>query len=435
MTTTNRPLQRPSDADGAATGGRLPALDGLRVPALDGLRGIAIAMVMLYHFDFLYHLHFTDEGASLVLLDDLVSKTFGAGWAGVDLFFVLSGFLITGILYDAKGPARRFFASFYARRSLRIFPAYYGFLALLLVSLPLLGETGAAEEILRALPWYASYLTNVQEALNPGLRPDFLFAGHIWSLAVEEQFYLVWPAFVFLFSRRTLLWVCAAGLLAALALRAGFDLAGLPSSLGYVLTPARMDALAAGAIIALVARGPGSLRLLRAWAPALAGTSLVLLLLLGALNDGLPPQNAWVHTVGFSMVALLFAACIVLTLGLRVGSTAHAALSNAPLRWMGRYSYAAYLLHLPTATLLARKAGAFGDAPDVQGSTLPGELAFMVTAGAITLALAWLSWQLWESRFLRLKRRFPYQERTASGSASAGESDAPVVAAAADPLP
>ncbi len=162
-----------------------------RIPVLDGVRGIAIAMVMLYHFNGLYHVHFRAEGASLPLLDELVSKTLGAGWAGVDLFFVLSGFLITGILYDAKGPARRFFGSFYARRALRIFPAYYGFLALLLIALPLLGEPDAARAITSSLPWYGSYMTNIREAIDPGLRADFLFAGHIWSLSIEEQFYLV----------------------------------------------------------------------------------------------------------------------------------------------------------------------------------------------------------------------------------------------------
>jgi len=199
-----------------------------RIPVLDGVRGIAIAMVMLFHFDFLYHLHFTAADASLPLLDELVSKTLGAGWSGVDLFFVLSGFLITGILYDAKGPARRFFGSFYARRALRIFPAYYGFLALLVIALPLVGEPDPSHRIAAALPWYGSYLTNIREAIDPGIRGDVLFVGHIWSVAVEEQFYLLWPAFVFLFSRRTLLWVCAAGVVLALALRVSFELADLP---------------------------------------------------------------------------------------------------------------------------------------------------------------------------------------------------------------
>ena len=382
---------------------------GNRVPVLDGVRGIAIAMVMLYHFDFLYRLHFSTEGASVPLLDELVSKTLGAGWTGVDLFFVLSGFLITGILYDAKGPARRFFGAFYARRALRIFPAYYGFLALLLIALPLLGETDASRAIASALPWYGSYLTNIREAIDPGLRADFLFAGHIWSLAVEEQFYLLWPAFVFLFKRRTLLWICAAGVVCALVLRVSFELADLPSGLGYTLTPARMDALAIGAFVALAARSAGpSGEGLRLYALPVAAVSGATVVLLGVLNGGFSPLDAWVRTAGFTAVASLFGAGLVLSLGLAASSRPHRLLSHPILRWLGHYSYAAYLFHVPVATLLARKADVIGDTPELFGSSLPGELIFAIIAAAVTLSLAWLSWRLWESPFLKLKRRFPY---------------------------
>ena len=379
-----------------------------RIPVLDGVRGIAIAMVMLFHFDFLYHLHFTAADASLPLLDELVSKTLGAGWSGVDLFFVLSGFLITGILYDAKGPARRFFGSFYARRALRIFPAYYGFLALLVIALPLVGEPDPSHRIATALPWYGSYLTNIREAIDPGIRGDVLFVGHIWSVAVEEQFYLLWPAFVFLFSRRTLLWVCAAGVVLALALRVSFELADLPSGLGYMLMPARMDALAIGAFIALAARSAGGLSTLRSYALPVAAVSGAVVVLLGVLNDGFSPLDAWVQTAGFSALAFLFGAGLVSSIGLAAASRPHRLLSHPLLRWLGRYSYAAYLLHLPVGTLLARKADVIGDTPELFGSTLPAELIFAIVAAAITLSLAWLSWRLWESPFLKLKRRFPY---------------------------
>ena len=83
-------------------------------------------------------------------------------------------------------------------------------------------------------------------------------------------------------------------------------------------------------------------------------------------------------------------------------------LSHPVLRGLGRSSYAAYLLHLPVGTLLARKADVIGDTPELFGSTLPAELIFAIVAAAITLSLAWLSWRLWESPFLKLKRRFPY---------------------------
>ncbi|MCH8026473.1 MAG: acyltransferase [Chloroflexi bacterium] len=415
-------VERPTDkleaSRTASSGG------GDRILVLDGVRGIAIAMVMVYHFNFLYHLHFTAADASLPLLDELVSKTLGAGWAGVDLFFVLSGFLITGILYDAKGPARRFFGSFYARRVLRIFPAYYGFLGLMLIALPLLNEFDAPRAIVSALPWYGGYLTNIERAINPSIRPDLFFVGHIWSLAIEEQFYLVWPAFVFLFSRRTLLWVCAAGVVCALVLRVSFAVADMPQPFSYTLTPSRMDTLAIGAFIALAARSAGGLSTLRSYAPSIAAVSGAVVVLLGVLNDGFSPLDTWVLTMGFTAVALLFGAGLVLSIELAAASWPHRLLSHPLVRWLGRYSYAAYLLHPPVALLLARKADVFGDTPELFGSTLPGELVFAIVAAAVTLGLAWLSWWLWESRFLKLKRHFPYGG-SAGGRAPASAAPAP----------
>ena len=185
-----------------------------RIPTLDGLRGIAIGLVLLYHFDFAYQLEFGRESSWVI--DGIVTGIARAGWAGVDMFFVLSGFLITGILIKSKGAARRFFGNFYARRALRIFPAYYAFLLLLLLLLPVFDEPGPRGIVLDHLVWYGTYLTNIFEAVRPNLRGDVLFVGHIWSLAVEEQFYLLWPAFVFLFSRRTLMWLCVVGIAVAL---------------------------------------------------------------------------------------------------------------------------------------------------------------------------------------------------------------------------
>ncbi len=379
---------------------------GQRVPALDGLRGIAIALVMLYHFDFIYD--FTYGRESGWLIDGVVAGLAGAGWAGVDLFFVLSGFLITGILLDSKGPVRRYFGSFYARRSLRIFPVYYAFLLLLLLLLPLFDELAARDALRDNFVWYALYLTNIYDAINPGLRADFFFVGHIWSLAVEEQFYLLWPAFVFAFGRRTLMRLCVAGILIAFGLRLWFMIADLPVGLGYALMPARMDALAAGALVALAMRGEHDLALLRRWAPSVAIVSGGAVMAYGLVDGGFSPLDDWVRTAGFTVLALLFAALLALTLQLRERSVAASVLAHPALRWLGRYSYATYLVHLPIAVILARKFD-FGEAiPAIAGSTLVGELVFGAAAAAITFSIAWLSWQVWESQFLKLKSRFPY---------------------------
>ena len=401
-------VEAPNTKADDTVGGSARAFD--RILTLDGIRGIAIAMVMVYHFFGIYRLqfHFMADPESLPTFERVVTKAAGAGWVGVDLFFVLSGFLITGILYDAKGPARQYFRTFYARRVLRIFPAYYVFLLLLMLLLPLLGESAAQRSLGAGLAWYGSYLSNVRDVFDPGLRADFLFASHLWSLAVEEQFYLVWPAFVFLFSRKTLLWICGVGALCALAVRVSFEMADASPGLGITLTPARMDTLAAGAFIALSARSAGDFRSLLRWAPLAVAASGFAVVLVGVLNGGYTVSDPWVRTAGLSGVAILFGAFLVLAIGQSPGSLAHGVLANPSLRWLGRYSYAAYLFHLPIATLLARKADFFGDTPTLFGTSLPGAAVFVVAAGSVSLAVAWLSWQVWESQFLKLKRYFPY---------------------------
>jgi peptidoglycan/LPS O-acetylase OafA/YrhL len=159
-----------------------------RVPVLDGLRGLAILLVMLHHF-------FQNYVPEPVWIDRLVFGLMGCGWFGVDLFFVLSGFLITGILYDAKG-ADRYFLNFYARRTLRIFPLYYAVLVLLFVLLPRVPHPLAADYVSDSAPdqlWFWLYLTNFRIALNGGWY-SHLVPSVFWSLAIEEQFYVLYPS-------------------------------------------------------------------------------------------------------------------------------------------------------------------------------------------------------------------------------------------------
>jgi peptidoglycan/LPS O-acetylase OafA/YrhL len=172
----------------------------MRLPTLDGLRGVAILLVLLSHLT-LY-----SEMSTTTLLDRAYQRATLAGWVGVDLFFVLSGFLITGILLDLKGSSR-FFRTFYARRVLRIFPLYYAFLAIFYIALPQL--LSSKDQVLRLLAdqkWYWLYLQNLQMARDGWPVPKYL--AHFWSLAVEEQFYLIWPLGVLKYGRRGLIAVC-----------------------------------------------------------------------------------------------------------------------------------------------------------------------------------------------------------------------------------
>lgn len=201
------------------------------MPALDGIRGIAILLVMTIHY-------FNDPQPGL---DNLVHKVTDGGWMGVDLFFVLSGFLITGILLDANGGAH-YFISFYGRRALRIFPLYYLYLVLLWAVFGI------------ATTWpYWTYLLNIQIAIN-GQWPAIPYVAHLWSLAIEEQFYLLWPLVVLLCSRRTLMRLCLAIVALSPMLRAWVLHAGVASRAVSVLTPTRVEGLLAGALLAVLVR-------------------------------------------------------------------------------------------------------------------------------------------------------------------------------------
>jgi peptidoglycan/LPS O-acetylase OafA/YrhL len=170
------------------------------IPALDGLRGIAIILVMLHHFTY----YRPETG-----IDAVIAGVPLFGWVGVDLFFVLSGFLITGILLDSRG-STRYFTNFYARRTLRIFPLYYLVLFLALVALPQFPSvhTVLAGDIEMPPRWpYWAYLTNFSVA-ERGFVHGWVDVA--WSLAIEEQFYLVWPLVIWLCPQRLLPWLCTA---------------------------------------------------------------------------------------------------------------------------------------------------------------------------------------------------------------------------------
>src|ERR1035441_8464452 len=183
--------ERPVDATPAP---RVKEAKARHYPALDGLRGVAILAVFFYHF--------AGGQSSRNIFVQIWSGVAGIGWMGVDLFFVLSGFLITGILFDTAHKQAKV-RNFYARRSLRIFPLYYGVLLVFLLLTPVLPLHWRPGHLL-----YFFYLSNVMPILTPGLSSPGpkMVVGHLWSLAVEEQFYLIWPFIVwYVKDRRKLL--------------------------------------------------------------------------------------------------------------------------------------------------------------------------------------------------------------------------------------
>jgi len=372
------------------------------IPALDGLRGVAILLVLVLHFaPYAPGLH-----SPTVLLDRLYLRVSGIGWMGVDLFFVLSGYLITGILCDTKG-SKHYFRQFYARRFLRIFPLYYSALALFLLVLPSLHVFDSVTRELRGdAVWYWTYLYNMRVAVTGFLPSSAL--GHFWSLAVEEQFYLIWPIVVLWLGRKHLIATCAVAVVAALALRLV-----LSSTLYVVLPdvwmPARMDALAVGAFIALMIRVPNGLALLRRWAiPTTVAAALPLAILLG--------YSIALSTVAHTLSALLFGAILVLCLTAAPNGSLATVTTSPILRFFGRYSYALYVFHHPL--LWFRPIFSLAFIPTVFRSQLPAYVLWLAIAIGGTVAIALVSWHLLEKPLLKMKRFFPYHTADATPLAS-----------------
>jgi len=377
------------------------ALSG-NMPALDGLRGIAILMVLGHNFD-----PVMDPASPLARLADHVADV---GWIGVQLFFVLSGFLITGGLLDTRGASNRL-SAFFGRRMLRIFPIYYVTLLVAFVLLPLVSPAHAPDG--RHQLWLWTYLANWVE---PSGRAVEAFP-HFWSLAVEEQFYLVWPFVVFALTPRRLLRVAVGLTAAALAIRVGMRVAGADPAAVYMWTICRMDALTAGAALAAWLRRPGGPAAVeRVWS-TLSAVAAVVALLGVVVTRGLPRTSLATQTFGYSALVIVFS--YLLLAGVRaqgkaiaegrrkVGGVARV-LGAAPLRSVGKYSYAMYIFHVPIRAVfgpyLRNTVGAAG----------PLALVYMVGATLVTYLAALISYHAFEKHFLALKRHFVPRPAAAS---------------------
>jgi len=353
-----------------------------RIPALDGLRGFAVLIVVISRFQ-PYPL--APEGWIERLWVGVVSL----GYAGVDLFFVLSGFLITSILLRHRGSEHRF-SAFYARRALRILPLYYGLCALVLFAMPLIGRGppnggGAIYNLL--------FLQNFK-GLFP--IPEHMFLNVTWSLAIEEQFYLVWPFLIWFFGASRAFYAIIAVLAATVACRAGLYLQGFPVEKIYLWTFTRLDGISLGSILAIAWAQPERYARLLGFfrrqivvsAPLLAG--IVVLSALAPRSTFLAFEPGMM-LVGFLLVALIFTSMVLKALEQPKFA---AAFSSSPLRSCGRYSYAMYLIHTPVIITL--------------GEVIHSRPLNIVVALIVTYLLGALSWRLFEKRILSLGRFFPY---------------------------
>jgi peptidoglycan/LPS O-acetylase OafA/YrhL len=382
--------ERPSKAVDAAT-----HLDEhKRIPALDGLRGIAILAVFFRHYA--GGLERTASSSALHALGML----FNFGWSGVDLFFVLSGFLITGILFDTQVKPG-YYQNFYARRVLRIFPPYYLLAAMYLGLTPLLAAHWKWGQLS-----FLIYLGYPLALIWPGLAEvsPSVHITHLWSLCAEEQFYLIWPWTISkLRTTRAILRVCLALAVGTLLLRIAICVTGwVDITWTHDFLGCRMDALAIGAAIAIAVRGPLKNHLMK-WAPIifpLAAATVIAICLFRRTTDHSDPAIA---TFGFTLIALAYGALLVLAL--RQGTCLERLLSTRVLRLFGKYSYAMYLFDFPLTVFLSPKRELFIAATH---SYAIGSAAFLLVCLLVNLLLAAASFHFVEAPIMRLKARFKY---------------------------
>jgi peptidoglycan/LPS O-acetylase OafA/YrhL len=367
------------------------------IPALDGLRGIAILLVMLHHFTY----YRPTSGISAHIGDVLYF-----GWVGVDLFFVLSGFLITGILLDTRDSGH-YFTTFYARRILRIFPLYYLVLFLALVVLPkfpavhsvLIGQDNSV-----ALPpqwpfWF--YLTNFSIA-DRGWVHGWVDVS--WSLAIEEHFYLVWPLVIWLCPPRLVAWVCTVIFVAEVFARSGARASDMEVLPIYVVTWFRLDGLVIGALLAVALRRgimPGLNRLV----PVVVIVGIAGIIAVSIMGGHTWWWNRPMQQFGYSLIAVTAGAMLVGAISRPADSLWPRMLSAGWLRAFGKYSYCMYLIHLPV--MRAVREYVFNPA-DYETAMAPwiGQVLFYGAAIAPAFALAALSWRFFEAPILGLKARF-----------------------------
>ncbi len=381
---------------------------GRHVPALDGIRGLAILIVMLGHFAIGFVPNRPADVAVLTLMQ--------TGWAGVDLFFVLSGFLITGILLEAKGAAH-YYRSFYVRRVLRIFPAYYAFLFLFFIVIPAVkpfDPSGPFGGWNAAQWWFWGYASNLQILFPAWPRP--LPLTHFWSLAVEEQFYLIWPAMVLLTTRKGLIRTCIAFMILSVALRIWLHFAGFNPTAGYRITPARLDTLATGALLAILVRDSAWWSRIRRLAAPVTAAALTGIVAISIPTHSMLQTGFVMQSVGYTLLAIVGAGLIVFAIDPRaVTSVTNRFLSHRFMRFFGKYSYAMYIIHFPIAWFSENLGFGVKSYPAIGGSRIPSVAAFTIVTTGLTVIAAMASWYLFERHFLRLKRFFPRADK-ASGA-------------------
>lgn len=365
---------------------------GERILALDGLRGFAIFMVLVWHY---FHAQiWTIPGTQL----SYIKQALGFTWSGVDLFFVLSGFLIAGILIDNKDK-KQYFSTFYIRRTCRIFPLYYLHLLLFLVLL----FSGLAETMPfnrqfqtdSSVPlWsYFVYVQNIFMGKANSFGPEWLSVT--WSLAIEEQFYLLFPLLVRFIPGQRLPYIFLWFIIIAVYLRAT-----MPGFTAFINTPWRADSLMIGALLAFFIRQSGFIESVISHRRFVYSMFFVFLVV--ALLTNFSSARPFILTVTYLWLAILFALLILICVVFKDDLMPRLFRSRA-LMWLGSISYGVYLFHQPISSIVH---GLLRYAPPYISSWFDAMITLLSLF--LTLILAHISYNYFEKKIIRFGRSFRY---------------------------
>lgn len=348
---------------------------------LDGIRGIAALMVMIFHF---VPNNIPITNSSLIFK---IQKIAIFGQTGVDLFFVLSGFLITRILISEKG-GKYFFRNFYIRRTLRIFPLYYLFLIILFFIVPLFNSTTTK---LSETWWFWIYLQNIPLTFNLPLDGP----NHFWSLAVEEHFYLLWPLIVFFLNKKQLLKISLIIIIFSIIVRFIF----IQNDIGvFYFTFCRLDALAFGTLLACY-ESENLFDNLKIFLKYSFPICLLFLIILWVFFSGL--GDDWLQTFKFTFIGYIYFCVIAMLLiyDNQLLLKIKMVIESSFFKLLGKISYGLYVYHpfcfLIVNRYIFQKNKSF--------------FVSMVLSFFLTFVISWLSYTFFESKLISLKDKFTFK--------------------------
>jgi len=342
--------------------------------ALDGFRGLAILLVLLFH---MFHFMF--------------------GWCGVDLFFVLSGFLITGVLLESRGTPH-YFSNFWIKRILRIFPLYYLVLAIILIP-----KTYFQINTVSFTSWtYWTYLQNWAYVINGAFPDGKDTLNHFWSLAIEEQFYLFFPFIIRYLKNNWLPYLLSGFVVLAIISRFYFFDS---NNIGYyVATSARLDSLSIGALLAYCIRYRRAF--LEKWNSFVFYISLLYILCVLILTQDPHFSNPYFAKFGLTVIALLFGSTLIFSIASSKKGFVHKLFTHPIMTFLGKISYGLYVYHWILYVFIKPPLESIIFS-NLQNATL-AKIFTSLTILAVAISLSYLSFLFIEKQFLRLKTRWVY---------------------------